>query len=495
VEILSTGGTASYLEKAGVPILEVSSYTGFPEMMDGRVKTLHPKIHGGLLALRDHPEHQAAMQAHEIGAIDLVVVNLYPFAATVARGAAPDEVIENIDIGGPSMVRSAAKNHRFVTIITNPDDYTALIALLDKSQGQTDMAFRQSMAARAFAHTASYDAAIAHWCQKAFEPADTWPLETSMAGTLRQSLRYGENPHQRAAFYVTDRQMPGVANAKQLAGKELSYNNINDTDAAFLLASEFDRPACAIIKHANPCGVATADSLADAYAQALACDPVSAFGGIIALNQTVDAKTAVLLADLFAEVIIAPDFAADAQAILTQKPNLRLLASGQMANLSTRRLMAKTVEGGLLVQDVDVGNAADWDWKLVTKQPPAPELEADMRFAFRVVKHVKSNAIVIAKNHQAIGIGGGQTSRVDAVEQAIARANRTVEGAKTERTRGAVLASDAFFPFPDNIALAAKAGIAAIIQPGGSKRDDEVIAAANEAGIAMVFTGMRHFRH
>jgi phosphoribosylaminoimidazolecarboxamide formyltransferase/IMP cyclohydrolase len=490
VEILSTGGTAKAIQAASIPTVEVADYTGFPEMLDGRVKTLHPKIHGGLLGVRDDEHHQAAMQQHGIGNIDLVVVNLYPFEATVAKGASHEEIIENIDIGGPSMVRSAAKNHRFVTILTDASDYTQVIAELEANRGATSLDLRQRLAAKAYSRTASYDAAIAAWCN-ANLAGNGWPTRFTLAGELKQSLRYGENPHQKAAFYVTDSSIPGVASAEQLQGKELSYNNINDTDAAWLLAAEFDEPAAVIVKHASPCGAATGKTLLEAYERALACDPVSAFGGIIALSRTLDGKTAEAISQLFAEVVIAPDISKEALDILSAKPNVRILKTGGLPSPAQLGLATRSVAGGLLVQDLDAKRVTRDEMTVATTRQPTEAEWADMLFGFRMVKHVKSNAIVVARHGASIGVGGGQTSRVDATEQALGRAAK-MQG---DLLKGASLASDAFFPFPDSIEAAAKAGITAIIQPGGSMRDQEVLEAANKLGIAMVITGARHFRH
>ncbi len=490
VELLSTGGTATQLAQAGCSVEDVSDYTGVPEMMDGRVKTLVPKVHGGLLAVRDHPSHQEAMQAHDIPPIDLLIVNLYPFELTVARGGSPEEVIEQIDIGGPAMVRSAAKNHRFVTVMTDPADYEALLAEMKAQDGGISLAFRQRMAAKAFGRTAAYDTAISQWFAQ--QHGVTFP-DRLLGAERKAVLRYGENPHQQAAYYVSDAEVPGVANATQLQGKELSYNNIQDTEAAFELVAEFDQPAAAIIKHANPCGVAVADTLSDAYRKALASDPVSAFGGIIALNRALDEATATQIVELFAEVVIAPAIDEAARAVLAAKKNLRLLATGGMPARERQALQVKSIAGGYLVQTRDNAGLDASQLTTVTSAAPSESQLADLCFAFTVCKHVKSNAIVLAKDGATMGIGGGQTSRVDAVRQSIHRAN-TLAG-DTRRSDGAVLASDAFFPFPDNIELAAEAGIRAIIQPGGSVKDEEVIRAADAAGMAMVFTGQRHFRH
>lgn len=495
-EILSTGGSAKVLRDAGIPVKEVADYTGFPEMMDGRVKTLHPKIHGGFLALRDKDEHVAAMDEHDIGGIDLVAVNLYPFEATVASGADFDTCIENIDIGGPAMVRSAAKNHGFVTIITDPTDYDTVITEL-KDTGGTSHETRKAMAAKAYARTAAYDTAISAWYAE--QLGTIFPDRMSVSGTKVQECRYGENPHQVAAFYSNSETRPGIATAEQHQGKELSYNNLNDTDAAFELVSEFDTgvPTVAIIKHANPCGVATDTTLLGAYEKALKCDPVSAFGGIVAFNQTLDAETAEAVIKVFTEVIIAPAVTDEAKAIIGTKKNLRLLTTGGMADPKAPAKMVKTVAGGFLVQNRDTGSITKDDLKVVTKrQPSAQELD-DMLFAFKVGKHVKSNAIVYVRDGMTVGIGAGQMNRRDSSRIAAIRAGEAAEmaGDVESLAKGSVVASDAFFPFADGLLAAAEAGATAVIQPGGSMRDQEVIDAADEAGLAMVFTGMRHFRH
>ncbi len=496
VEILSTGGSAKMLAGAGVPVQEVADYTGFPEMMDGRVKTLHPRIHGGLLGLRD--KHADQMMAHDIGGIDLLVVNLYPFEETVARGAGFDECIENIDIGGPAMIRSAAKNHAFVTVVVEADDYQPVIDDMKAHDGATTLDLRRRLAARAYARTASYDAAISGWF--ASQLGEAFPDRMTVSGQRRQTLRYGENPHQEAAFYVSGDDRPGVASAAQVQGKELSYNNLNDTDAAFELVGEFDPSegaAVAIIKHANPCGVATAASHVEAYQRALACDPVSAFGGIIALNGTLTGETAEEIAKIFTEVIIAPDADEDARAILAKKKNLRLLLTGGLPDPTASGQMIKSVSGGYLVQSRDAGRVERGDLKIVTKRQPSDQELADMLFAFRVGKHVKSNTIVYAKDGATVGVGAGQMSRLDSARIAARKAEDAAEAAGQSEplTKGCVAASDAFFPFADGLLATAAAGATAVIQPGGSMRDQEVIDAADEAGLAMVFTGMRHFRH
>jgi phosphoribosylaminoimidazolecarboxamide formyltransferase/IMP cyclohydrolase len=491
VELLSTGGTYKAIKDAGIAVKEVSEHTGFPEMMDGRVKTLHPKVHGGILSVRDNAEHKAAQTEHDIGDIDLVVVNLYPFVKTVASGADYDTCIENIDIGGPAMVRSAAKNHAFVAIVTDAADYTVVTEELNANAGATSFTLRKKLAARAYAHTAAYDAAISTW----FAAQDTseFPRQISFAGTVKQSLRYGENPHQGAALYATNEIRPGAASAEVLQGKELSYNNLNDTDAAYELVAEFDQPAVAIIKHANPCGVSTGTDMFEAYEKALACDPVSAFGGIIALNRTLDAKTAAKIIEIFSEVIIAPDIAADALPILATKKNLRVLKTGGMPDPATPRLMVKPIAGGLLVQNGDNGIVTREMLKVVTKRQPTEAELNDMLFAFKVCKHVKSNAIVYAEAGRTVGIGAGQMNRRDSSRIAALRMEEF--GLTPAAGSSMVVASDAFFPFADGLLAAADAGATAIIQPGGSIKDEDVIAAADERGLAMVFTGMRHFRH
>jgi phosphoribosylaminoimidazolecarboxamide formyltransferase/IMP cyclohydrolase len=493
VELVSTGGTAKALRDAGLTVRDVSDLTGFPEMMDGRVKTLHPMVHGGLLAVRDDAAHADAMEEHGIGAIDLVVVNLYPFAQTVAKGADRPEVIENIDIGGPSMVRSAAKNHAYVAIVTDPADY-AIVA-----RGETTLEERRRLAAKAFAATATYDSMIARWFgledQKEQFPA-TLPF-TLEAPTV---LRYGENPHQQAAFYrPAGPSTPGIGQARQVQGKELSYNNLNDADAALELVSEFRDadPTCVIVKHANPCGVATGTTLADAYEAAFACDTVSAFGGIIALNRTLDAATAKAITGIFTEVVVAPDADEEAIALFAAKKNLRLLLTGTLPDPARGGLTAKTIAGGWLVQSRDNGVLADDMLKVVTKRQPTAQELADCRFAWTVAKHVKSNAIVYAKDGSTAGVGAGQMNRLESARIAAWKAKDAADkaGWAAPRTIGSAVASDAFFPFADGLLAAVEAGATAVIQPGGSIRDAEVIAAADEAGLAMIFTGMRHFRH
>ncbi len=489
-QLISTGGSAKTLRDAGVPVTEVAGYTGFPEILDGRVKTLVPQIHGGILARRDDADHLAQMAAHGILPIDLVCVNLYPFEATVAAGAAPARCVENIDIGGPALIRAAAKNHSHVAVLTDPKQYTRLLTEL--AQGGSTQDLRAQLAAEAFAHTAAYDTAIAAW----FARDTPFPPRMTLTGTLRQTLRYGENPHQQAAFYSNGTR-PGIATAQQIQGKELSYNNLNDTDAAFECVAEFDRPTVVIVKHANPCGVASGATLADAWAAALRCDPVSAYGGIVAVNRTLDEETAGLMAPLFTEVIVAPDATPAALALLAAKKNLRLLLTGGLPDPAAAGTTIRTVAGGFLAQSRDAGQVDAGMLRTVTQRPPSRAELADLLFAFRVCKHVKSNAIVYAKDAATTGIGAGQMSRVDSARIAAWKGAEAARAAGQERplTEGGVVASDAFFPFADGLEAAIAAGATAVIQPGGSMRDAEVIAAADRAGVAMVLTGMRHFRH
>jgi phosphoribosylaminoimidazolecarboxamide formyltransferase/IMP cyclohydrolase len=494
VEILSTGGSAKALQAAGVAVIEVSDFTDFPEIMDGRVKTLQPTIHGGLLAVRGNATHEAAMEKHGIKPIDLLCVNLYPFEATVAGGGDFAECIENIDIGGPALIRAAAKNHAFVTVVVDPADYGRVIEEMKAGGGATSDAFRKELAAKAYARTGAYDAAISTWF--AGQLGETFPPRAVFAGELRQTLRYGENPHQEAAFYVGGEARPGIATATQLQGKELSFNNLNDTDAAFELAAEFAaKPACVIVKHANPCGVAEADDLKTAYLRALSCDTESAFGGIIAFNQTLDGATAEEVAKLFAEVIIAPAISPEARAILGEKKNLRVLETGAMPDPEAAGMTVRSLAGGYLLQGRD--NRVMEDLKVVTKRSPTDQEMADLKFAFTVCKHVKSNAIIYVKGGMTVGVGAGQMSRVNSARIAAWKAADAarVAGDAENWAKGSVVASDAFFPFADGLLAAAEAGATAVIQPGGSMRDDEVIKAADEKGLAMVFTGMRHFRH
>jgi phosphoribosylaminoimidazolecarboxamide formyltransferase/IMP cyclohydrolase len=498
VTLVSTGGTRAALQQAGLAVMDISEVTGFPEMMDGRVKTLHPKVHGGLLAIRGNAEHVAAMEKHGITGIDLLVVNLYPFAATVAKGAGWDECIENIDIGGPALIRAAAKNHADVTVVVEPADYAAVVAELAANKGATTLTLRKRLAAKAYASTAAYDAMISNWF--AGQLADPAPDFRALGGRLVEALRYGENPHQTAAFYRTAETRPGVATARQVQGKQLSYNNINDTDAAYECVAEFDparTAACVIVKHANPCGVAEGSSLLDAYRKALACDSTSAFGGIVALNRPLDAEAAKAITEIFTEVIIAPDASKEAIAIVAAKKNLRLLLAGRLPDPRATGLTMKTVAGGFLVQSRDNAVVDDMQLRTVTKRAPTEAELADLRFAFRIAKHVKSNTIVYAKDRATVGVGAGQMSRVDSARIAARKAEDAAKelGLPAPLTRGSVAASDAFFPFPDGLLVAIEAGATAVIQPGGSIHDKDVIAAADEHGIAMVLTGTRHFRH
>jgi phosphoribosylaminoimidazolecarboxamide formyltransferase/IMP cyclohydrolase len=497
IELVSTGGTRKTLSDAGLKVLDVSELTGFPEMMDGRVKTLHPAVHGGLLGIRSNPAHAAAMRTHDIRPIDLLVVNLYPFEETVARGAAFAECIENIDIGGPAMIRAASKNHDDVAVLVDSSDYAAVLDELAKLGGTT-LALRRRLAAKAYARTAAYDAAISNWF--ANQLGEDAPDYRALGGKLIEKLRYGENPHQSASFYRTPETRFGVSTARQAQGKQLSYNNINDTDAAYECVAEFDpkrTAACAIIKHANPCGVAEGDTLVDAYRKALACDSVSAFGGVVALNRTLDADAARAITEIFTEVIIAPDATPEAVAIVGAKKNLRLLLAGGLPDPRATGLYAKTVAGGLLVQSRDNAVVDDMNLKIVTKRAPTNAELRDLRFAFRIAKHVKSNTIVYAKDSATVGIGAGQMSRIDSARIAARKAQDAAValGLKEPATKGSVVASDAFFPFADGLLVAVEAGATAVIQPGGSMRDDEVIKAADDHGIAMVVTGVRHFRH
>ncbi|MDO8874645.1 MAG: bifunctional phosphoribosylaminoimidazolecarboxamide formyltransferase/IMP cyclohydrolase [Pseudolabrys sp.] len=498
VDLVSTGGTAKALKDAGLKVTDVAALTGFPEMMDGRVKTLHPGVHGGLLAIRANKDHVASMQAHKIKPIDLLVVNLYPFEETVAKGADYDDCVENIDIGGPAMIRAAAKNHADVTVVVDTTDYIAVLDEMTAHAGMTSLELRQRLAAKAYARTAAYDAAISNWFAETLK--DDAPDYRAFGGRLVQPLRYGENPHQTAAFYKTPGARPGVASARQVQGKELSYNNINDTDAAYECVAEFDAkrtPACVIVKHANPCGVAEGASLLEAYKKALACDSTSAFGGIVALNRTLDAEAARAITEIFTEVIIAPDATEEAIAIVAAKKNLRLLLAGGLPDPRASGLTVKSVSGGLLVQSRDNAVVDDMTLKVVTKRAPGKRELADLRFAFRVAKHVKSNTIVYVKDLATVGIGAGQMSRVDSARIAARKAEDAAKelGLAAPMTKGSVVASDAFFPFADGLLVAIEAGATAVIQPGGSMRDNEVIEAADKHGIAMVFTGTRHFRH
>ena len=497
VELVSTGGTAKALRDLGHQVRDVADLTGFPEMMDGRVKTLHPMVHGGLLAVRDNPDHVAAMDAHAIGAIDLAIINLYPFEATVAKGASRDKIIENIDIGGPAMVRSAAKNHAFVAIVTDPADYPELLTQLD--QGGTTLAFRRTLAAKAYARTAAYDSMIASWFAFA-DQGQAYPPSRFIVGQKAMDLRYGENPHQKAALYLPmGPATAGVAQATQVQGKELSYNNLNDANAAIELVAEFrdGPPTVVIVKHANPCGVATGETLVDAWTNALQCDSVSAFGGIVAVNRTLDGATAEAICEIFTEVVVAPDADDDAKAAFARKKNLRLLLTGSLPDPARGGQTVAVIAGGLLLQDRDNGRVTPDQLKLVTRRAPTTREMADCLFAWTVAKHVKSNAIVYAKDGVTAGIGAGQMNRRDSARIAAIKAREAAEtyGWAEPRTVGSAVASDAFFPFADGLLTAAEAGATGVIQPGGSMRDAEVIAAADEAGLAMLFTGMRHFRH
>ena len=498
-ELVSTGGTAAKLRELGAEVRDVSDLTGFPEMMDGRVKTLHPKVHGGLLGVRNNADHAAAMHEHGIGAIDLLVVNLYPFAETLAKGADRDTIIENIDIGGPAMVRSAAKNHADVAVLTDPADYAELLAELDANGGKTSLNFRKRLAAKAFALTARYDSGIADWFAR-IDQGQQQPEILTHAYRLKSGLRYGENPHQKAALYVPERaDISGIAGARQVQGKELSYNNLNDASAALELIAEFrgGEPTVAIIKHANPCGVAQRPTLADAWAEALACDSVSAFGGIVAANRPLDGATAEAISAIFTEVVVAPDADEDARAVFAKKKNLRLLLTGNLPDPTRRGEMLAVIAGGLLVQDRDNVRVTADMLKCVTKRQPTDQELSDCLFAWTVAKHVKSNAIVYARDGVTAGVGAGQMNRRDSARIAAIRAAEAAEanGWSEPRTVGSAVASDAFFPFADGLLAAAEAGASAVIQPGGSIRDEEVIAAADEAGLAMLFTGVRHFRH
>ena len=489
VSLVSTGGTARALREAGLVVWDVGDVTGFPEIMDGRVKTLHPAVHGGLLAIRGEPEHDRALEAHAIAPFELLVCNLYPFAAVAAGGGSYAACVENIDIGGPAMIRAAAKNHASVSVLTDPAQYEGFVEALD---GRVPYAMRRRLAQAAFAHTAAYDAAVSNWMAAALE-IDS-PPQRAFAGKLSQAMRYGENPHQKAALYLDGTDRPGAATAGQVQGKALSYNNVADTDAAFELAAEFAEPAVVIVKHANPCGVAEAATLAEAHRLALRCDPVSAFGGIVAANRPLDRAAAEAITAVFTEVVIAPDADEEARAVFAAKRNLRLLLTGALPDPRLPGLVPKAVAGGLLVQERDAAMVDDLDLRVVTKRAPDAREMADLRFAFRVAKHVKSNAIVYARDGATVGIGAGQMSRVDSSRIAARKAAEANPDGPS-LTEGSVVASDAFFPFADGLLAAAEAGATAVIQPGGSVRDDEVIAAADEADLAMVFTGVRHFRH
>lgn len=498
IELVSTGGTHAALSAAGIAAREVSDLTGFPEILDGRVKTLHPKIHGGLLAKRENPEHEAAMLAHGIAPVDLLVVNLYPFEATLARQAPFDACIENIDIGGPAMIRAAAKNFADVAVVVDPADYQKILDELAAHQGHTTLALRQGLAQKAFARTAVYDAAISNWL--AAETGIETPTYRAFGGKLLSALRYGENPHQSAAFYAGGEPRPGVASARLVQGKELSYNNVNDTDAAFELVAEFDparAAAVAIIKHANPCGVAEAETIAEAYELALRCDPVSAFGGIVAVNRKLDAAAAEKITKIFTEVIIAPGADEEAIGLIASKKNLRLLLTGGLPDPCAKGRSIRSIAGGYLVQSRDDANIGGMELQVVSKRAPSETELRDLKFAFRVAKHVKSNAIVFARGGATAGVGAGQMSRVDSVRIAAMKAAEAARAANLSESlaKGSAVASDAFFPFPDALLAAAEAGATAVIQPGGSLHDADIIKVADGAGLAMVFTGVRHFRH
>ncbi|KQZ14483.1 phosphoribosylaminoimidazolecarboxamide formyltransferase [Mesorhizobium sp. Root554] len=498
IQLVSTGGTRKALTNAGLTVLDIAELTGFPEIMDGRVKALHPKVHGGLLAKRDDHQHQAAMRQHGIPQIDLLVSNFYPFEETARSGASFEDCVENVDIGGVAMVRAAAKNHADVVVVVDPADYAAVLDDLSDNDGDTTLKLRRRLAAKAFARTAAYDAAIAGWfADQVDEKTQDW---LTVGGTLAETLRYGENPHQSAAFYHTAEKRPGVATARQVQGKQLSYNNIVDADAAYQCAAEFDparTAACVIVKHANPCGVAEDGSLLGAYRKALATDPTSAFGGVVAMNRTIDAETARAITEIFTEVIIAPDASKEAIAIIGAKKNLRLLLAGDLPDPRGAGITFKSVAGGMLVQSRDNAVVEDMDFKVVTKRQPTEKELDDLRFAFRVVKHVKSNAVLYARDGATVGIGAGQTSRVDSARIGVLKAEDAAKTAQAPGSlvKGSVMASDAFLPFADSLLVAVEAGATAIIQQGSSVRDEEVIKAADEHGIAMVFTGMRLFRH
>ena len=495
VEILSTGGTAQILRENGVSVKDVANHTGFPEIMGGRVKTLHPKIHGGILARRTNQDDKEAMKKHGIDSIDLVVINLYPFAEVVSKGMEFSVCVENIDIGGPAMIRAAAKNHTSVAIATDPDDYPQIIESLKSKNGCTDESLRSRLAAKAFSLTTSYDGSVATYLSQKHK--DELPQEIIFSGKRKSLLRYGENPHQRAALYIEEPNVPCVANAELIQGKELSYNNIADADAALEIVSDFSQASIAIIKHANPCGVAINDNPIKAYRAALACDPTSAFGGIVASNRALNRETAEAITETFTEVVVAPDADEDALSIFSKKQNLRLLLTRGSLDVKTSRLMAKPIFGGLLVQDRDNNNLKREDLQFVTKRKPSEEELSDLMFAFTICKHVKSNAIIYAHNGATVGIGAGQMSRIDSARIAAWKASEAAEASSETRSKtvGSVVASDAFFPFPDGLLATVEAGATSVIQPGGSVRDEEVIDAANEAGIAMVFTGIRHFKH
>ena len=496
IEILSTGGTAKYLKQNSIPVKEVSDQTNFPEILDGRVKTLNPIIHGGILFRRDDPSHLEQIQKHDIYEIDLLIINLYRFRETLQKTSKNRDIIENIDIGGPAMIRAGAKNHEFVTVVTDPNDYPEFISQIDNN-GKIKYSYRKYLAAKAFRLTNEYDNAISDWLEDKEIISSTFPENLSINLNKSFEMRYGENPHQKAALYKTSDERKGITNSKKLQGKELSYNNINDADAAFELICEFKKPAVAIIKHANPCGVAENDDLCSAWEKALQTDPVSAFGGIVSINRELTKDLAIKMKSLFLEVIIAPSIDKEALKIFADKPNVRILTTGSLASPEDKGLLFKSISGGMLVQSRDYKVLNSDNIKIVTKRKPTKKEIDDLMFAWKVAKHTKSNAIVYAKNLQTVGIGAGQMSRIDSTSIANEKAKKASKLAKlkTSMAYKSVVASDAFFPFADGLIAAANAGVTAVIQPGGSIRDKEVIAAADERNIAMIFTSVRHFRH
>ena len=496
IEVLSTGGTAKVIREHDVEVTDISDYTNFPEMLDGRVKTLHPKVHGGLLGRSNTSQHEKEMQEHDIEPINLLVVNLYPFSETVENGENFEECIENIDIGGPAMIRSAAKNHENVCVITNPEDYEGLNKILEKNSGSTSLIDRKLYASKAFSKTAFYDSMISQWLNKQLNVS--WPDTVTISGKLEEKLRYGENPHQESAVYKKmDHKLNGVVKASLLQGKPLSYNNLNDSDAAYDLINEFKEPTIAIIKHANPCGVSSKKSICEAWESALRTDPQSAFGGIVASNKEVTEELAEKMDKIFLEVIIAPSFSKAALSIFSNKKNLRLLRIRPQKNVINSNYIIKDLSDGFLIQDKDNETLDENNLNIVTIKKPSSKEITDLIFAFKIAKHVKSNAIIYAKNNSTVGIGAGQMSRIDSSQIAAIKSKKASElaGLKTNMAEGSVLASDAFFPFADGLIAAAEAGVTSIIQPGGSIRDDEVIDAANKLGLSMVFSGIRHFRH
>ena len=496
IEVLSTGGTAKVIREHDIEVTDISDYTNFPEMLDGRVKTLHPKVHGGLLGRNNISQHEKEMQEHDIEPINLLIVNLYPFSETVENGENFEECIENIDIGGPSMIRSAAKNHENVCVITNPEDYEDLNKILEKNSGSTSLVERKLYASKAFSKTAFYDSMISQWLTKQLNVS--WPDTVTISGKLVEKLRYGENPHQESAVYKKiDHKLNGVVKAKLLQGKPLSYNNLNDSDAAYDLINEFKEPTIAIIKHANPCGVSSKKSISEAWESALRTDPQSAFGGIVACNKEVSVELAEKMDTIFLEVIIAPSFSKAALSIFSNKKNLRLLKISPQKDVINSDHIIKDLSDGFLIQDKDNETLDENNLNIVTIKKPTSREITDLIFAFKIAKHVKSNAIIYAKNNSTVGIGAGQMSRIDSSQIAAIKSKKASElaGLKTNMAEGSVLASDAFFPFADGLIAAAEAGVTSIIQPGGSIRDDEVIDAANKLGLSMVFSGIRHFRH